>query len=417
MVKEKKFWIGLSLLNLSVVALFGLLMRSKMLFSIPELDYRNILSAHSHFAFGGWVGLALIMLLIYEVLPQPLALRKKYQAVLWGIEISSVGMALSFPFLGYGGLSIFFSSLYILVTYFFGWHFYKDMKAGGVNPIVKALSIGAIASLLLSSVGPFSLSYILISKSGNSLLYRDSIYTFLHFQYNGFFTLAIFAIFFSYWLKKGNPLPPTAKRFTQFLIASVLPTVFLALLWHNQVIFYVIAAIGCVFILLSIYYFLPLFRSILQKSFIRQLPLARLIWMMAFVSFMLKMVLTIGTIYPPLGNAVYGARPVIIGFLHLVFLAFVSFYILGQLLQEGFFMRYNRPVIFPFVLFGTGVVINEVFLMIQGLEMLLKTNNPLYNWILWGGAIFLFLGAVALAATFYKTLSYKKETTGKAVVQ
>ena len=69
MMKEKKFWIGLSLFNLALVAFFGLLMRSKMLFPIPFVDYRHIISAHSHLAFSGWVGLALLTLLIYHVLP------------------------------------------------------------------------------------------------------------------------------------------------------------------------------------------------------------------------------------------------------------------------------------------------------------------------------------------------------------
>ena len=69
MQKDKRFWIGLSLLNLTVVALLCLLMRSKMLFSIPFLNYKNILNAHSHFAFSGWVGLALMTYLIYDVLP------------------------------------------------------------------------------------------------------------------------------------------------------------------------------------------------------------------------------------------------------------------------------------------------------------------------------------------------------------
>jgi len=408
MQKDKRFWIGLGLLNLGLVAMFGLLMRSKILFSIPFLDYRNLLSAHSHFAFSGWVGLVLIVFLIYDVMSPGLAEKKRYQVVLWGLEISSLGMAFTFPFTGYNAVSIFFSSAYILVTYVFGWLFFKDLRQQPpLHSVVRWLSIGAVVSLLLSALGPLGLSYILLAKSGNSLLYRDSVYTFLHFQYNGFFTLSVFAVFFSRWIRKGLSLPPAATRFSLLLLASVFPALFLALLWHNQIIFYVLAALGCLCILASVIYFFPVFKKSAASNIIDQ-PLAKVFWTASFVSFALKMLLTIGTIYPPLGHAVYGARPVIIGFLHLVFLAFVSFFLFSVFLEEGYFHRHKKIVAFPFYLFGTGVLANESLLMIQGLEILFKTNSNVYNWLLWGAAILLFAGALTLAAAFHFIKTSKK---------
>jgi hypothetical protein len=413
MQKDKGFWIGLSLFNLSLVALFGLLMRSKMIFSIPFLDYRNLLSAHSHYAFGGWVGLALITLLIYDVLPEQKAQNRRYQQILWGIQISSLGMGLSFPLMGYNVVSVTFSSLYILVTYVFGWLFFRDLKKSGLHPVVRRLSTGSVAALLLSAIGPLGLSVILVTKSGNSLLYRDSIYTFLHLQYNGFFTLAVFAVFFSHWLKRGVGLPKITERFTTAILLSILPSLFTALLWHNLVVFYVLAGIGCLFILLSVVYFLPVFRQSLEhRLFIH--PLARLLWMTAFVSFIIKMVLTIGTLYPPLGNAVYGARPVIIGFLHLVFLAFVSFFILGYCLENGFFTVKKKTAAYPFYIFGSGVVANEVLLMTQGLGVLFKTTSHFFNQALWAGSILLFVGAAALSVEFYRFRTSQKKAAAPA---
>lgn len=401
MPKEKRFWIGLSLLNLCLVALFGSLMRSKLLFAIPFLDYRNLLSAHSHFAFSGWAGLALITLLVYDVLPAEKAQKKSYQRILWGLEITSLGMAFTFPFTGYNLLSIFFSSAYIFVTFFFGWRFFNDLKSRpSLPPVVRLLSVGAVASLIISSVGPAALSYILITKSGTSLLYRDSVYTFLHFQYNGFFTLSVFAVFFSRWVRKGVVLPASATPFSRVLVASVVPALFLALLWHNLTVFYVLAAIGCVCILTSVAYFFPVLRSAVTNGAVKQ-PLANVLLIAAFVSFALKMLLTVGTLYPPLGRAVYGARPVIIGFLHLVFLAFVSFFLFSTFLQDKYFTRATKTVAFPFYLFGAGVLLNEIFLMVQGLGILFKTNSNVYNWLLWGAAILLFVGALSLAAAFY----------------
>ncbi|HEV7333010.1 MAG TPA: hypothetical protein VGN63_18385 [Flavisolibacter sp.] len=413
MQRKKSFWIGLSLLNLCLIALFGLLMRSKILFPIPFLDYRNLLSAHSHFAFGGWAGLALLTLLIYDVLPAEKGRKKIYQAVLWGIETSSLGMAFSFPFWGYTAVSIGFSTLYILITYVFGWVFWKDILRQQIHPAVKLTSLGAVASLLLSAIGPAILSYILLTNSTNSLLYRDAIYTFLHFQYNGFFTLTIFATLFSSWLKKRGTLPPAAKRFTVFLLLSLVPSLCLALLWHNMTIFYVLGALGCLCILLGVFFFIPLCRESSRNGHFSQ-PTARLLWTAAAISFVLKMILTIGTIYPPLGNAVYGARPVIIGFLHLVFLGFVSFFILSTAIEDGFFNRHRKTIVWPFYLFGFGVLFNEAFLMIQGLEILLKTNSPIYYWLLWIGAILLFLGALAMSYAFYAIHRANKKAVASA---
>ena len=182
MKKKRSFWISLALINLCLVAFLGFCLRSKILFSLPSINYRYFLSAHSHFAFAGWAGLSLITLLVYDLLPETLSRKKFYQWILAGIQISSLGMAFSFPFYGYNAVSIFFSTLYIVVTVAFAPVFIKDVLRSGQDRSVKLLSISAVASLIISFLGALGLVYILLSRSSNSILYRDSIYTFLHFQ-------------------------------------------------------------------------------------------------------------------------------------------------------------------------------------------------------------------------------------------
>ncbi|HEY1031003.1 MAG TPA: hypothetical protein VGD89_04475, partial [Flavipsychrobacter sp.] len=65
----KKAWLKIALANLVIVAILGFLLRSKIVFTIPFLDFKNTLHAHSHYAFGGWVTLALMVLMVYEILP------------------------------------------------------------------------------------------------------------------------------------------------------------------------------------------------------------------------------------------------------------------------------------------------------------------------------------------------------------
>ena len=50
-------WLRISLFNLMLVAFLGMILRYKILFSLPFLDQKHLLHAHSHFAFSGWVGI------------------------------------------------------------------------------------------------------------------------------------------------------------------------------------------------------------------------------------------------------------------------------------------------------------------------------------------------------------------------
>jgi hypothetical protein len=396
--RRRSFWLTLALINLSIVAFLGFILRSKILFPLDFIDFRSTLSAHSHFAFAGWAGLSLLTLLIYDILPDTSNKKKIYQWVLSIIEISSLGMALLFPFFGYTGITIFFSTLYVVAVVVFVPVFTKDVLQNVSDKNVKLLSTSALVALVLSFLGTIGLSYIILTRSGGSLLYRDSIYTFLHFQYNGFFTLAAFALFLNYILGKGAVPDKNEKWFSIFLCLSIVPTLFLSLLWHNKDLFYFIGALGCLMILMSLFYFFRFLKTLRYKNYF--LPgIARSFLIFAIISFLLKMLLQVGTIFPQLGNAVYGDRPIIIGFLHLVFLGFLSFFILSTLIRNEFFTRENRIISLPLVIFAIGVLGNEFFLMLQGFGILLKTNHVIYNWLLWATSFVLFSGAFSIALT------------------
>ena len=393
MEKKRNFWLTLSLANLSLVAFFGFCLRSKMLFPVPIINYRYMLSAHSHFAFAGWAGLALMTLLIYDLLPETVSKKKFYHRILAGIQVSSLGMAFSFPFTGYNAVSIFFSTLYIVVAVVFAPVFIKDVLVSVKNSTVKLLGISAVSSLIISFLGALGLVYILVARSSNATLYRDSIYTFLHFQYNGFFTLAVFAVLFQHLVSKNIVPGKNARMFAVFLCASIAPSLFLSLLWHNNNFFYVLAGIGSLLIIVCLSYFFRFIRQV-NITQVFSSPSARTLWVFAIFSFGFKMFLNVGTIFPVLGNAVYGNRPVIIGFLHLVFLAFLSFYLLASLLEKNLFKKNSKGTVTSFYLFSFGIFANEITLMIQGLGIFFRTNSTIFQWLLWIASIILFLGAL-----------------------
>lgn len=401
---KKEFWIRISLLNLSVVALLGFLLRSKILFPISWINYRFLINTHSHYAFAGWITLAFLTLFTYTLLTPTQQARKWYQYMLWGITLSSLGMLVSFPFQGHDTISITFSTLYIFCTYGYTWQFIKDIRLKLFQAPQFTLAACATCSLVLSSAGPFTLAYIMASGSTNNILFRDALYFFLHFQYNGFFTLAVFALFFAkIYPQQEGVVPTTVRRFSTLLYASIIPSFFLSLLWHpNNGVLMIIAAIGMALIIVCLFYFFQI-GKILPLKTIFQSSLARVLFLLVLLSFAIKSFLQMGTIVPDLGNAVFGFRPIIIGFLHLTFLGLASFYILSAYTEMGILHVqdiFTRVAIGSFII---AVVIQETILLIQGIGLLTGHTNPIYNWLLWGISIVLVFSTILISIAGFKT--------------
>ncbi len=398
MKTNKNKWLTISLVNLSIVALLGLVLRSKILFSIPFLDFKSVLHAHSHFAFGGWITLALLTLMTYELLPAKNSQRKIYNYLLASIWLCAIGILLSFLYQGYGAYSITFSTIFIFITYAFTIVFCRDMKKSHSTRTVKLLSISALIFLVISSVGPFTLAYMLANRIPNTILYKDAIYTYLHLQYNGFFSLSVFALLFNKIapLLSDKPL----RRFHTFswlLVTSVIPSMFLSYLWHYPHLWLkIIAVIGCFCMIACIIYFLSLawnmrtLRSGLKKQAVQ-------IGVIAMVAFLLKMIFQSMTIIPSLGPLVFSNRPIIIGFLHMVLLGFVSLYILAHLMQMEILDTRRYSMISAWV-FCSGVIVNEVILMFQGLEGMFMISNSLFPKLLWLTGAWLLVGALMILA-------------------
>lgn len=390
-------WTGIALINLAVVAALGFVLRCKMIFSIPFIDFKNVMHAHSHFAFGGWVTLALLALMTFQLLPQERAGRRIYHWLLLGIFLNAVGMLVSFPFSGYAFFSILFSTLFIFVTYAYAFVFIKDVRHARVGKSVRILSVAALVYMVLSSVGAFTLAYLLATKSTNVYLYKDAVYTYLHLQYSGFFTLAVFSLLLHYFKSDTT----NTRRFARTLHISIIPSMFISYLWHYPG--YMVTAIaiaGSGLIVVSTLYFFLLVSN-LRPLFFGLKPTAKVLITLSMVAFVFKMVFQALTIVPSLGVMVFANRPVIIGFLHLVLLAFVTIYILGHFIQSEL-MPHKGLAGFAVWLFTTGVIATEVVLFGQGLGFMLMVSSAVATWLLLAAAACLFLGALLMAFTRWK---------------
>lgn len=392
----KSEWLGIALFNLSIVALLGLTLRSKILFNIPFVDFKNWLHAHSHFAFGGWITLALATLMVFEILPKAYSSGRVYLWLLSGILFTSLGMLFSFPVQGYAFFSILFSTLFIFISYAFTLVFISHLLKSAASQTVRLLCIGALIYLALSSVGPFTLAYLLAHKSGNAILYRDSIYTYLHLQYNGFFSLVVFALLLN---RIDNLLLPTEARrvhlFAILLALSVLPSMFLCYLWHYPgILLRIVASIGSILMILSAVQFLFAFAPVMR--FTKRIhPVVRNIGGLSFAAFVLKMVFQSLTLFRSVGDLVFVNRPIIIGFLHMVLLGFITLYLITHMVQAGY-LKPNIITQSAIYLFASAVSFNTAVLMTQGLVLMFGYNSSIFNWLLWVIAILMFSGSVLL---------------------
>jgi hypothetical protein len=124
-----------ALLNLALVALLGTLLRYKIAFYFPQVQQKNLLYAHYHFAFTGWLAHALYAAFTSRMLPVlTLQRQQRYKLLLRFNLVAAWGWLLSFVWQGYGVLAILFSLLGLLVAVVFAVSFTKDAR--GLPPQV-----------------------------------------------------------------------------------------------------------------------------------------------------------------------------------------------------------------------------------------------------------------------------------------
>lgn len=371
-----KKWARLSLLNFVVLASVGVLLRYKILFSLPGIDYKNLLHAHSHFAFAGWVSTALYVAIIHILQPQQKQLIK-YNLLMWVQQLSSYGMLFTFPFMGYALPSIAFSTLSIFVSFWFAYLVSKQLAVSTLS-FQKKWLYAALGCNIVSSIGTFTLAWLMANRIAHQDLYFGSVYFYLHFQYNGWFLFTIFGLLFTYAAQWMNALQIRySNYFFYLLLAAVLPAWFLSMLWMRVPAWIHIGGIiAAVLQLLSLVYFFRLFLQL--KKFVKQSTKKMVEWLWSFsmMAFMLKLVLQAFSAIPQLNKYAFGIRPIVIGFLHLVLLGFVSLFIVGFLIQQQLIKAESKSAhIILWVLAGS-IFANELILMIQGVTAISNSDLP-----------------------------------------
>ncbi|MBY0478693.1 MAG: hypothetical protein K2Q24_13685 [Chitinophagaceae bacterium] len=388
-------WSLVAIINFTVLAAVGVILRYKILFPLPFFDQKHLLHAHSHFAFAGWVSLVLFIGIIHLI--QPTEKQKKQLNMILHLQLwSSYGMLFTFPLMGYAAPSIAFSTISILVSFVFAFVVFKLMANSRHLTNEKKWLYAALCWNMLSSLGTFTLAYLMMQKSVQQDFYFGAIYFYLHFQYNGWFLFAIAFLFtasIKQWLTPA--LQQQVKRGFFLLIITAVPALFLSMMWMRLPRWMLLAADAAALIQLVAAGFL--IKMILQIRKQLQLPTqVKWLWLIACAAFVLKIILQAFSAIPELNTYAFGIRAIVIAFLHLVLLLFVSFFLLGFLIQHQLITVEKKQSKTGLWLFACAAISNEVLLMLQGIAAMQSTNIPYNGYLLLAVAVAMFGGLLLL---------------------
>ena len=407
---NKVLWLKISILNLLFVALLGLLMRYKIAFEFPYFNQKNLQNSHSHFAFAGWISHTLMVLMIIflerKIKNNDFLSFKKYNSLLIINLICCYGMLISFIFTGYGLLSIFFSTVTIIIACVFTYFYSKDLKLVSSEELAKNWFIAALFFNILSSFGTFALAYMMFTKTMQQEEYLASIYFYLHFQYNGWFFFACMGLLLTFLNLKISDSPYLTKIFW-LSFASCLPAYFLSTLWLKLPLWvYVLTVLAALVQTFAWFKFLLIASKHTSNTSITYPKFLRYIFYFVALAISLKFMLQLGSTIPALSQLAFGFRPIVIAYLHLVLLAGFSLFLLFYMYANRF-LNTNKGIGLGLTVFAAGVLINELVLAIQGIAYFSYTLIPFVNEVLFGVALILVTGI--LITVFYSLQKVNKQ--------
>lgn len=390
----RKRYLGIPLLNFLIAAFLGLFMRYVHVSSVAiPFRYKFLIHAHSHIAILGWVYLALFGLLIAGFLPE---WHRKYKRLFWVTQISVVGMLASFPFQGYAAFSIIFSTLHVIVSYFFIYHFWRDTKIQQ-SPASKMMH-ASLLYMFMSTIGLWFMAPIMALKIKGGWD-QVAIQFFLHFQFNGWFIFAVLALLFKK-LKVENTA--NFSKFFTYLSISLPLTFALPISWYfKSPIWWWSNAIGIILQLIAVWYLIQMIKPKFKEYWHNANRLKHILIVFIAVSFFLKIFLQSGALIPSLAESVNLYPNFVIGFIHLTMLGLISGFLFLYLLEYKNFHGQSLLLHTGIYLFIAGVFLTEAILFIQGLLFYLDMDMfPNYHLSLFLASVLLVIGILTICVQF-----------------
>lgn len=390
-----RLWMGVSLLWLVLVAAEGTLMRLGFLGWWMPFNLSFVTHSHSHVAMLGWVFNSFLIALLWSYRPQGFA-EKGYRWLFWLIQATVAGMLVAFVLQGYAAFSITFSTVHILLSYWFIvrvlLQVLKERELWQRHRLSLSFVAAGLVFLFLSSFGPWGLAVLSAKGMQGSDLYPQAIYFYLHFLFNGAFTFMLLGLMLK--LLEGQELLKQHQLRPAFWVLAVttVPAYFLSLLgfeisdwlyWLALISGIIqLAAFGVVFLQLE-----PPLRALRLQQ-----PWALFLLRFSLVALLLKFMMQAASPIPQIIPLIH-VRDVVIGFLHLVLLGGISIGLLGWFLREKLVLPSKAGL----GIFLVGFVLTELLLFLQGgILWLNQTLLPFYREGLFALAFVMLTGLVVV---------------------
>ncbi|MDG1040527.1 MAG: hypothetical protein P8H13_09040 [Polaribacter sp.] len=349
-----------ALLYLFIAAFLGIILR---FFPVTNIDatYRYVVHTHSHIALLGWVYIALATLIFHIGIDNKK--QKKHNLIFWCTQITIIGMLFSFPFIGYAFYSIIFSTLFLICSYWFYAFFRKNHNLRTSATSYKFISTSLLL-MVISTIGPWALGIIMNTLGATSPWYKNAIYFYLHFQYNGWFIFCLMGVF--YFLLEKSKIPfskKVANQFFKLMLVCCVLTLFLSFLWTKpSTIIYIIAFSGGILQLIAIRIFHKQIQEIKIKLKELLKPQLYKLLQLVFILFLLKISLQAFTGIPYFSELATNILDFVIGYLHLTFLGIVT---IATFVFLKFFKLIQLPKVWTQV-YILGFILSEVLIFYKG---------------------------------------------------
>src|SRR5690606_16723716 len=233
----------------------------------------------------------------------------------------------SFLYQGYGTISIFFSTNSILVVYYFGVQLWRDMQKASFQHSSYKWFKASIIFAVLSSFGIAMLVYLMVTKNVDKNIQQATTYFYLHFQYNEWLIFACIGLLIDLLYQKRIQIKNIDKFFWIYAGACI-PAYFLSTLWmHIPLWLYIMVVISGLIILLGWFWFIAEFRKQFHLFLQQASNLAKWLFGLSAIAFTIKVILQAGSTIPSLNNMAFGYRPIVIGYLHLIFLGVITLFL------------------------------------------------------------------------------------------
>lgn len=305
-----------SLFFLILIACIGLFLRTYNYF-YSSFPYTNFLHAHSHGAFLGWVFLAINALVLkFYIKPE---IQIKISFIFWIDIVLLFIMPVSFSVQGYGVVSIIISSLHIFLSWYISVFIIREIRTSDSSNSELFMIKWSFIFQIVSGLFPLLLGFVVTKYGVGSIPYFNTIYTYLHFQYNGFFILIIISFLIRHFQTQQHE--NNFIRLLEILLVFSVPlTLCNSFLWaHPSTIIYNISLAGALIQLIAACGLM----IIVEKTARRKNKQSGVFYFFA-VLLVLKCLMQLLTSFPYFSEIVTSNRYYVIFYLHFVLLGLVT---------------------------------------------------------------------------------------------